>query len=81
MRQVRQISRAFALYLASWVVSFLAIVGWRPDLAPQYFVLGWTQGGLELITYVWLCSLLVFAALFVALVIRRKLHGGRGVAV
>ena len=50
-----------ALYLASWAIAFVAIVGWRPELAGPYFIRGWTFQGLELVAFVWAASLAIFA--------------------
>ena len=79
MTQVRQIVAALLIYLACWAASFLYIVGWRPQLAPSYFYLGWSLRGLELVSFVWLLSLLLFAIVLVTIAVRRIRSGRRGV--
>jgi hypothetical protein len=50
-------------HLVAWAVTFLAFVGFSPDLGPRYFADGWSFSGGELPTLVWLYSWPVFAVL------------------
>jgi hypothetical protein len=81
MRRLREIAWALTLYAASWTACFLAVVGWHPELAKQYFVLGWSQGGLEVVSLVWLWSLALFALLLVTFGIGRKVLRARHAVV
>ena len=47
---------ALACYSFAWVVGFGLVVGARPELAPSYFMTGWSFSGLEYPSFVWLVA-------------------------
>ena len=53
-------------HLVAWVLTFLAFVGFSPELGLAYFISGWSFSGGELPSLVWLYSWPVFFALLVA---------------
>jgi hypothetical protein len=60
---------ALASYLAAWLLSFVALVGFKPSLVGEYFALGWSFSGFEIATSVWLGAWPIFALVFVALLL------------
>ena len=68
---VRSLSIAIAIFVASWLLSFLSLIGPDFGLVPEYFWLGLTGQGLELISFVWLLALLIFACTGAALLLVR----------
>jgi hypothetical protein len=64
-----------SVYSLAWLGSFLLVVGPRWDLIPYYFVLGWTFSGLELVSFVWLSSVVVTIAVVAAWVIWIRVQG------
>jgi hypothetical protein len=73
-RMIATLARLAALYLASWLISFLYFVGLEPSLIPEYFRLGWTFRGQEIPTAVWLTAWIIFIPMVVIdrLLRRRK---------
>ena len=62
-------------HLVAWLLTFVAFVGFSPELGPPYFIRGWSFAGGELPSLVWLYSWPVFLALLLGyLGIRRLLR-------
>jgi hypothetical protein len=65
-------------YLLGWLVSFLALVGFKPRLIPGYFAMGWSFNGFEVVSFVWYFAWPIFGALLLAYYfIRRRLKAPR----
>lgn len=64
IRIVRELAVAIACYMLAWTLCFAIVVGAQPELAPSYFVLGWSFAGLELPSSVWLAAWPLFLALY-----------------
>ena len=56
-----------ALYGLAWIISFLLVAGTDFRLIPEYFVLGWTLSGLELVAFQWLLALIIFVLFLVVI--------------
>ena len=69
---VRSLLIAIAIFVASWLLSFLSLIGPDFRLAPEYFCLGLTGQGLELVSFVWLLALLIFTCSGTALLLSRR---------
>jgi len=62
-------------HLVAWLLTFLAFVGLSLELAPVYFIRGWSFSGGELPSLVWVYSWPVFLALLLGFAgIRRLLR-------
>lgn len=62
-------------HLVAWLVTFVAVVGFSPELGPAYFIRGWSFSGGELPSLVWLYSWPVFFVLLLTFLgIRRLLR-------
>jgi hypothetical protein len=62
-KMIRKVVLLVACYLMAWLLAFLWLIGFEPHLIPMYFRLGWTFHGLELVSFVWLFSWLIFASM------------------
>jgi hypothetical protein len=49
-----------AAHLIAWTISFLLAVGFAPELAASYFVMGWSFAGGETPALVWFFSWAIF---------------------
>lgn len=74
MRLLRHSVWWLAGYLVAWVVAYSAIMLSRGDGLDfshlvEYFVLAWTFGGGELVSFIWFLSLVIFVLLGVVRII------------
>jgi hypothetical protein len=62
------------VHLVAWLLTFVAFVGFSPELAPAYLIRGWSFSAGELPSLVWLYSWTVFFVLLVAFLGIRRLR-------